>query len=302
MNKKGFTLIELLVSIAVIGILLTIGYKGYTIIVANAKASKVVSEIDKVKQAIANTLGQTGGYYQNADGYGPDFLQEENPGTNCGSSASDKDATIEYVGSSGAVKDTSCFGHKIERVFHEQLLSMGFKWVPKTSDPNQGQFRLNSFPLAKLVFPMQVNGVRTFKIQGIPGNIAMRVLKKINESDRIIKQDGWTRANPVAIISYPASKPGVEKNCLNSLSTLNTVRLSFICEATGQTSASNAYGNKNTKSILFEPGSESKVANYAQVGLIYTYSFGDRWDGAGGADDSTGTGSGSSSGSSSFKE
>ena len=280
MNKKGFTLIELLVSIAVIGILLTIGYKGYTAIIADAKASKVVSEIGKVKQAIANTLGATGGYYQNADGYGPDFLQEENPGTNCGSSATDSDLSIQYIASTGtAKKDYSCFAHKIERVFHQQLLSMGFRWVPNSSNPNQGQFRLNSFPLAKLVFPLQVNGVRTFKIQGIPGEIALKVLKKINASDRIIKKDGWTRANPVAIISYPASKPGVEKTCLSDLSSLNTVQLSFVCEATGQTSLSNAYGSDNTKSLLFKPGSESKVANYAQVGLIYTYSFGDRWDG-----------------------
>ena len=281
--KRGFTLIELLVSIAVIGILMTIGYGGYTLIISNAKAAKVVGEIDSVKQAISHTLAKTGGYYQSTS-YGPNLLGPEDPTSNCGTENSDSDSVIQYATDDGAQNDHSCFAHKVERVFHHELEQMGFRWVPNSDNPNQGQFRLNSFPLAKLVFPLQINGVRSFKIQGIPGNIAVRVLKKVNESDRIIDKDGWTRSDPLAIITYPASKPGVEEDCLNNLSSLNTTELSFICQATGKTTKDDAYTDNNNQPGLFKPGSENKISNYAQVGLIYTYEFGDRWDGQGGGD------------------
>jgi len=63
--KKGFTLIELLVSIAVIGILLTIGYKGYTAITARAKASQLADQLGQIKAGLAKYYKDMGTFPYN---------------------------------------------------------------------------------------------------------------------------------------------------------------------------------------------------------------------------------------------
>jgi len=63
--KKGFTLIELLVSIAVIGILMTIGYGGYTIITTKAKASQLADQLGQIKAGLAKYYKDMGTYPYN---------------------------------------------------------------------------------------------------------------------------------------------------------------------------------------------------------------------------------------------
>jgi len=65
MRRGGFTLIELLVSIAVIGILLTVGFKGYQYVITKAKATQLIDQLEQIKEGMAQYYKHTGTYPAN---------------------------------------------------------------------------------------------------------------------------------------------------------------------------------------------------------------------------------------------
>jgi prepilin-type N-terminal cleavage/methylation domain-containing protein len=180
--KKGFTLIELLVSLVVIGILGTMGYQGYTKITMDTKAQAVATELKSINKAISENLANTGGYFQNNEAIGSDPMgPTPNEITNLIGFESDYENA-----------DEGSLAQKIERGLHDQLKDMGLVY-------KKGAFRLKSIPLAKVSFPTEANGVRAFRIEGIPGNIALKMLSKVNDTPNPTPTDGSTPARPLVI-------------------------------------------------------------------------------------------------------
>jgi len=282
--RKGFTLVELIIVIAIIGVLGTIGYQFAAKAMMKAKAQKVAASIRSIQKAIADTVGQAGGYYQstgtansNLGVASPQPLPTPIAGQTCGynaSSAPTDQITIEYLDNGNPAQDTTCYGQKIEKALHDNLIAVGMKWVDNTHD-----FRLPSAPLAHISFPFEVNGVRTIRIWGIQGDLAFNVFQTMNGTKNFSAQDGWTTQKPVALAKFtnPAAGggtasgkygAGTELQCLSALDQLDTPEKSFNCIVTGNTAGT------RDGTHFYMPGEEEKAKNAPKVVLYYTYAFG----------------------------
>ena len=285
--RKGFTLIELIIVIAIIGILGTIGYQFAAKAMMKAKAQKVAASIRSIQKAIADTVGQAGGYYQSTGTANsalgvasPQPIPTPIPGQTCGynaSSAPTDKITIEYLDGDSPAQDVTCYGQRIEKALHDNLVAVGMKWVNSTHD-----FRLPSAPLAHISFPFEVNGVRTIRIWGIQGDLAFNVFQTMNGTKNFSPEDGWTTQKPVAIAKFKINGSGggnssgnggkygagTELACLSSLDQLDTPEKSFNCIVSGNTNGT------RDGTVFYVAGEEEKAKNAPKVVLYYTYAFG----------------------------
>jgi len=259
MRRGGFTLIELLISIAVIGILLTIGFKGYTTIVNKAKAQAVISDLDKINKASSETYKITNGLYQGC------------PPDDNGMSPHKPASTYGYYEEDECTTDTGTkYAKNIEETMYDQMRIMGFN----TSDDNT--FRLTSIPKGKILFPAEYNGVRTIYIKDIPGEIAMEVLQNINTNSRITDKDGTDTSNRIVIM-----------NCKNVESTSTTTgedesTAGYVNFIIGQLGCERFTKSNNSEtSTATIKGITVDLSDYIRkqpsVGLLYVVQFGEAW-------------------------
>jgi len=159
--KKGFTLLELMVSIAVIGILISIGFKGYSVIIENSKTKKVIDEIKQLETSISGAQAVRGIIW-GGEGTTVDSL---NPLKSPTAASCNFSKTLN----SGT---TECNENTImtEKILFDSLTESGFIYSNNT-------FRLPSHPSTEVGFTASLRGYQGIYIKGLPGNIASKVYK-----------------------------------------------------------------------------------------------------------------------------
>jgi prepilin-type N-terminal cleavage/methylation domain-containing protein len=280
MKRSGFTIIELIVVIMIIGVLGTIGYKNYIEVTLESKAMSVASDIEKVKTAISNTLAQTGNYYQH-NSYAPHKID---------------DIEADYANThnffSDGQPDASRIGAQTETALYDSLIEMGFKYEDPSIDATTATFRLPSFPMAKVFFPLENNGVRAIRIEGINGELALKVREALNDTPSPSTADGTVTEKPVFISnSIDKSEGDLSTNDIcagtHAGTDLGPIEGRNCFLGSAGASASGSYGQIDslfstnvTDAAMVESFSEQdveKIKQQAKVNLYYVYEFGGGW-------------------------
>ena len=101
-NSKGFSLVELLVTVAIVGILASVGVAAYTGFIAAAKEKQATTGLSSIYLAQEEYRSMFGSYYQS--------------NANCGSSNNDASAINTNIFNGDNVLDTTNYTFCIEHL------------------------------------------------------------------------------------------------------------------------------------------------------------------------------------------
>lgn len=176
--KKGFSLLELIVVLTVMGILATLGYKKYSDIMEESKATQLLDALKKAEMANSKVVAYAGtirpapvmddGSYDSDDVLRCfDFDDENNYKDLKKSNANPFDS----------------YAKTFHDAFKKELLNVGFK------EKKNGGLYVQSDPRS-VFYSCYKNGMRFFAISNIKGSVALKTLKEANNGSSVSDADG----------------------------------------------------------------------------------------------------------------
>jgi prepilin-type N-terminal cleavage/methylation domain-containing protein len=245
-KRKAFTIMELMISIVVIGILATLSFKAYDIVIANAKAKKVEKAITSIVASIADAQ-QFGGILWGGGGNAgttfADFVPLQNPDT----------TTCNF---NDGINANFCDHESVpqtEQVLYKKLKELGL------SVRSDNTFYLSDFPSSSIALIANNNGFHYFIISGVPGDIGAKVYQNLSNNTKITNEtldttvnangDGSSTSHPIIVLKHSAT---ILAEAITAITAGQTPQSLF-------------------KSPFSDGNTLDTISSYPKVDLVYVY-------------------------------
>lgn len=186
--KKGFSLLELIVVLTVIGVLSTLGYKKYSEVMENSKASQFADALKKAEMANSKVVSYMGTIRPAPIDSSGDYGDDE--ALRCYDFRDDKNYKDLKKGNSNQMDE---YAENFYTSFKKELLNVGFKEKAN----NEGLY-VQSDPRS-VFYSCYRNGMRFFAISNVKGSIALKLLKQVNNGSSLSDADGRNGDKRLAI-------------------------------------------------------------------------------------------------------